>query len=274
MRRSPAHDAAHAQMLARRLSQTADGPAVGAVLSDLMGGGMSDAHREQAGRAERLAEKALRRMAAARVTADEHEQLTSDESAGEWHQRAAAFYRDSELIYEQAVALQTAHATHERQAGLQTSAAYHFTHGPRQRAGLSDRYAALAHREALADQRDRTADARELAADERDRTAEARELAADERDRTADVRDAVATAREDQIDAHERVLDLFLPSLRFAADQRAQLERIHAAILRTKEQILRGAHALHRDDPHTELDEIATGHQPASSQRHRPPEPT
>jgi hypothetical protein len=176
-----------------------------------MGHGSSDVHAAQAERAERLAEDALRRLTAARDAAEHHERLASDEAAGEWHHRAAALCHAAALIYEQAVALQFAHASHERTAAAAPSVA-RFAGARGRPSDLAERSAALTLQEALADQRDRTAGTRELAADERE--------------------------------PHNPP-----PSLRFAADQRLQLERIQAALVQLHDAIWGGAHALHRDDP-------------------------
>jgi hypothetical protein len=258
-----------------------------------------DAHAAQAKRAGRLAVKARERIVGARAAAELHERLGSDPVAGEGHRRAAAFYRDAQLIYGQAAALQGAHAAHERQAAETLASAHHrlarHRHQPPPTpSGPSDRYAALVRREALADQRDRAVDARELvvdererhadtrelAGDERDRSADKRELAADERDRIADTRDrvaddrdAVASARADQIDAREREFNEALPYLRLGVEQRAQLARVHAAIVRTRQRVVKEEKALHRDDPQAAVDETAIDRHLAGVQRRQPPEP-
>jgi hypothetical protein len=53
----------------------------------------------------------------------------------------------------------------------------------------------------------------------------------------------------DQIDARERDFDELHASLRFTAEQRAQLAKVRTAILRTKQRVTEEAHALQRNDP-------------------------
>src|SRR3954451_358739 len=224
-----------------------------------MGDGSPDVHNARAERAERLADDGRRRSAGARAAAERHERLGSDPVASDRHRRAAAMHRDAQLIYEQAAALQIAHAAREPDAGEKLTTAHHrFTATAAPAAvtptDLGNRYAVLARQEALADQRERAADARERTADDRGQIADAREHAADERhriadarDRAADDRDAVATAWEDQIDARERRFDEAKPPYhRFAADQPSQRALVLAAIVRTRQRFATEVRALQR----------------------------
>jgi len=195
-------------------------------------------------------------------------------------------YRDAQLIYEQAAALQIAHAAHERDAGEKLTTAHHrFTATAAPAAvtptDLGNRYAVLARKEALADQRERAADARERTADDRGQIADAREHAP-----TSAIGSPMPATGppmtgmlslppwEDQIDARERRFDEAKPPYhRFAADQPAQLALVHAAIVRTRQRFATEVRALQRDDVPTSVDETAIDDDIAGSQRRQAAEP-
>jgi hypothetical protein len=212
-----------------------------------VGDSRREAHEANAERAERLAEKARSRIAGVQRAIERHEQLAGDPVIGDAHRRAAAFYRDALLTYEHAVALQSVHAAHEREAaetlaarGIDSAMTRSSPSAPAI-SGAADA-GSLRRRTLAADERERTADARQSAADERERLADTRERAADDRD-------AVATAREDQIGARERELDDALAYFGSDAERAAQLDRVRAAIARSRGRIVRTAQALHRYDP-------------------------
>jgi hypothetical protein len=231
----------------------------------------SDVHLARAEHAEHLAEDARRRLVEARSAAEHHERLAAAGSPSDRgrHARAAEVYRESLLVYEVAVEMQTEHAAHERRAAELPSKGVAPDRGPPPTAHafppmLFRRYAEVAAQQARADERDREADDRDRVADERDGIADARDRAADRRDRAAEDRDAVVTAREDQIDARERRVNRAIGR---ADDARAQLARAREALDRGREGLRREGRALDRADSAAAAEQAAIDREIASTER-------